>query len=52
MKAIHVTQYGGPEVLEVVDVPEPLVKAWTKLPTSRQRWTRGSKRFIFRRNHL
>jgi NADPH2:quinone reductase len=24
MKAIHVTQYGGPEVLEVVDVPEPV----------------------------
>ncbi len=24
MKAIHVTQYGGPEVLEVVGVPEPV----------------------------
>ncbi len=23
MKAIHVTQYGGPEVLQVVEVPEP-----------------------------
>lgn len=25
MKAIHVTQYGGPEVLEAVDVPEPVL---------------------------
>jgi NADPH2:quinone reductase len=29
MKAIHVTQYGGPEVLQVVEVPEPK-------PSSRQ----------------
>lgn len=25
MKAIYVTRYSGPEVLEVVDVPEPML---------------------------
>ncbi|BAZ11643.1 hypothetical protein NIES4071_34690 [Calothrix sp. NIES-4071] len=25
MKAIYVTRYGDPEVLEVVDVPEPVL---------------------------
>jgi NADPH:quinone reductase-like Zn-dependent oxidoreductase len=31
MRAVHITRFGGPEVLEVVDVPRPVAADGQKL---------------------